>query len=166
MYRIAASICFLIVCLSLPLEVRPQAQQAPPPAPEVEPPPVLTVPPGYRYDPRGRRDPFVNPVPKPVVEQQPEPPPVVRPPGLRGVLVNEASVIGIVTSREPQMNLAVIQAPGAKIYFAARGDSLFDAVVKEIQADAVVFELPGTRRQGETTPPRELVRKVRATPGE
>jgi hypothetical protein len=166
MYRATVSIYFLIAGLSLPLEARAQAQQAPPPAPEVEPPPVLTVPPGYRYDPRGRRDPFVNPVPKPVVEQQPAPPPVVRPPGLRGVLINEATIIGVVTSKEPQMNVAVIQAPGSRIYFAARGDSLFDAVVKEIQADAVVFELPGTRSQGQATPPREVVRRVRATPGE
>jgi hypothetical protein len=166
MYRAVFSIYFLIAGLSLSIEARAQAQQAPPPAPEVEPPPLLTVPPGYRYDPRGRRDPFVNPVPKPAVEEQPAPPPVVRPPGLRGVLVNEATIIGVVTSKEPGMNVVVIQAPGARIYFAARGDSLFDGVVKEIKADAVVFELPGIRRQGEPTPPREVVRRVRATPGE
>src|SRR4029453_10059410 len=32
---------------------------------EVDPPPPLTVPQGYSTEPRGRRDPFVNPVPKP-----------------------------------------------------------------------------------------------------
>jgi hypothetical protein len=80
--------------------------------------------------------------------------------------MTEATIIGVVTSKEPQMNVVVIQAPGSRIYFAARGDSLFDAVVKEIQADAVVFEVPGARRQGEATPPREVVRRVRATPGE
>jgi hypothetical protein len=141
--------------------------QEPPPAaqqPQEEPPPILTAPPGYKYDQRGRRDPFVNPIPKPAA---PEPEvPVVRPPGLRGVLISEATIIGIVTSREPQMNVAVIEAPGGKTYFAARGDQLFDAVIQQIRTDEVVFQLSAPRRQGGEAPPREVVRKVRTIPGE
>ncbi len=139
-----------------------QPAAAQPPA--VDPPPVLAVPAGYRYDPRGRRDPFVNPVPK---AAQPEPEiPVVRPPGLRGVLVSEATIIGVVTSREPSMNMAVILGPGGKTYFATLGEKLFDAVIKQIQADAVVFEVPapgGQAGQGQAAPPREVVRRVRTT---
>jgi hypothetical protein len=167
MYRVA-----LIYLLTVGLGMAPtlaSAQEPPqqPPAAQqqqVEPPPILTVPPGYRYDPRGRRDPFVNPIPKPAA---PEPEiPVVRPPGLRGVLVSEAIIIGIVTSREPQMNVAVIEAPGGKTYFGARGDELFDAVIQQIRTDEVVFQLSAPRRPGGETPPREVVRKVRTTPGE
>lgn len=144
----------------------PAQGQSQPPAQQqqLDPPPVLTVPPGYRYDQRGRRDPFVNPIPKPVEQV---PPPVLRPPGLKGVMVAETTIIGIVTSREPGMNVAVLAAPGGKTYFASPGAALYDAVVKDIRSDSVVFELtsPGKAETGKT-PEREIVRKVRTTPGE
>src|SRR5262245_4577370 len=78
-------------------------------------PPVLSVPEGYKYNGRGRRDPFVNPVPKPITKPAASPaPPRQRPPGLKGVLVSEAVVAGVVTSREPSMTVVVITAPGGK----------------------------------------------------
>jgi hypothetical protein len=102
--------------------------------------PVLSVPEGYRYASEGRRDPFVNPIPKP-----PPPPPDIpreRPAGLAGVLVSEAKINGIVTSREPGMTKVIISAPGHKAPFiAVRGAVLFDAVIKEIRADEVVFTM-------------------------
>jgi hypothetical protein len=137
--------------------------EAPPPADE--PPPAMAVPKIYRYEPRGRRDPFVNPVPKPVVTEAAPEIPVVRPPGLPGVLLNEAVVAGVVTSKEPSMNVAIIKAPGGRTYFAYRGDALFDAVVKEIRPDGVIFTL-STPGRPSTTPPREIERKVRPSPGE
>src|SRR5712691_3471466 len=101
-----------------------QAQQPQPQKPPEEPPPALTVPKDYRYNARGRRDPFVNPVPKPKVAVVA--PPVARPPGLKGVLVTEAQIRGVVTSGEPSMNVVIIAAPGAKApYFAREGDALF-----------------------------------------
>lgn len=168
MYRAIVLICFLSAALSLRLDLKAQSQSKAPPQKQQEQEdalPVLTVPPGYKYDARGRRDPFVNPIPKPKDEQPVTP--VVRPPGLRGVLVSETTIIGIVTSKDPMMNVAVIQAPGSKTYFASRGDALYDAVVKEIQGDAVVFEVaaPG-RDRSDRNPPREIVRKLRSTPGD
>ena len=57
--------------------------KATPPKVQDDPIPVLAVPQAYHYDVRGRRDPFLNPVPKPVnagstavIEPQ-------RPPGLK-----------------------------------------------------------------------------------
>lgn len=171
MYR-AISVYFVIAAMGaakmlVGAPVTAAAQAPPPaaaPAPAEEPRPVLAVPPGYKYDARGRRDPFVNPVPKAVA---PEPEiPFVRPAGLKGVLISEATIIGVVTSKETQMNLAVIQAPGGKTYFATPGDELFDAVIKQIQVDAVVFEVSAAGRQaGQAAPPREVVRKVRSSPG-
>ena len=113
---------------------------------EEDPAPVLSVPEGFRYEPRGRRDPFVNPVPKPPAPA-PEVP-TIRPDGLPGVLVAEAKVTAIVTSREPGMNKVIINAPGRKTYFAVRGDALFDGVIKEIRSDEVVFTMisPSTKR--------------------
>jgi hypothetical protein len=139
----------------------PQAQpQKPAALPQQEdPPPVLSVPKDYHYNARGRRDPFVNPVPKPVQKAAPVQPAIVRPPGLRGVLVTEADIIGIVVSREPSMNVVTIEAPGNKRYFARVGDALFDAVLKGIKADSVTFAVtaPGADPQAA----REIVRKMR-----
>src|SRR5262245_42362635 len=143
--------------------VFPQAQPQKPPVVEEEPTPVLTVPKEYRYNARGRRDPFVNPVPKPKIVVAP--PPTVRPPGLRGVLIEEAQIAGVVTSREPSMNVVVISAPGARTpYFARVGDQLFNAVVKNITLDAITFTVTGA--SGEAKTPRDIVRRVHAKPGE
>ncbi|HYR44548.1 MAG TPA: hypothetical protein VER98_16075 [Terriglobia bacterium] len=144
-----------------------QAQQPPPQKPPEEPPPVLSVPKNYRYNARGRRDPFVNPVPKPVQRTggaPPPPPQCPQPQGLKGVLVAQAAISGVVTSREPSMNIVIIGAPGGKTYFARVGDALCDAVVTGIKLDTVTFALtvPGAADQK----PREIVRKVRPTPGE
>jgi len=157
----------LFSALSLPSYS--QAQQPPAPAaPQDEPPPVLSVPKNYRYNGRGRRDPFVNPVPKPVAQPAAAAPaiPKVRPPGLKGVLVAEASISGVVTSREPTMNVVIIGAPGNKTYFAHIGDALFDAVVKDIKLDTVTFALTAPGGSASESPPREIVRKVRPTTGD
>ena len=138
----------------------PQAQPPQPAAQQDDQPPVLSVPKDYHYNAGGRRDPFVNPVPKPVQKVPPTPPPqAIRPPGLRGVLVAEADVIGIVVSREPAMNVVTISAPGNRRYFARVGDALFDAVVKSIRSDSVTFAVtaPGV----DPNAPKEIVRKVR-----
>jgi len=140
----------------------PQGQQPQNATPDE--PSVLTVPKDYRYNARGRRDPFVNPVPKPKTAGPGAPPPS-RPPGLKGVLVAEAQISGVVTSKEPSMNVVIISAPGAKTpYFARVGDQLFDAVVRRITLENVTFGL--TTPVTEPTAPREIVRKVRPKPGE
>ena len=163
-------VLILIWIAASDLAAYPQAQPAKPPAQaqpaEEEPPPVLAVPKDYQYNARSRRDPFVNPVPPPKVDEKaPGPPPAAqRPAGLRGVLVAEARIAGVVTSKEPSMNIVIIAAPGGKRYFARVGDALFDAVVKEIQMDTIKFALDsGGARQ---TAPREIVREVRPSSGE
>ncbi|PYT03432.1 MAG: hypothetical protein DMF60_18400, partial [Acidobacteria bacterium] len=128
---------------------------------------VLSVPKDYRYNARGRRDPFVNPVPKPkAAVTAAVVPPSARPPGLKGVLVQEAQVAGVVTSREPAMNIVIISAPGAKTpYFARVGDELYDGVIKSIKLDTVTFTMTGPSGGTQRTA-REIVRKVRPKPGE
>ena len=167
MYRVLA-ISFLMILFLAPFADAQAPASAASGAQVEDAPPILSVPSGYKYDPRGRRDPFVNPIPKPA---PPEPEvPVIRPPGLRGVLIAEVKLMGVVTSREPAMNKVIVQAPGNRIYFAARGDALFDAVIKEIRPDAVVFTLapPVNRGQGQQQTPtsREVVRKINPAPGE
>ena len=160
MYRVLALISMTVVLLTAGVQAQAPASAT---AQVDEAPPLLAVPAGYKYDSRGRRDPFVNPIPKPTKPEADIP--VIRPPGLKGVLVSEAKLMGVVTSKEPGMNKVVIQAPGNKTYFAARGDALFDAVVKEIRPDAVVFLLAPPKGQPQLNN-REVVRKVNPAPGE
>jgi hypothetical protein len=166
-YRTVLLIFVLSLAGSFTAFSRAQQQQPPAsaPAPAVqqpeEPLSPLAVPKDYHYNARGRRDPFVNPVPKPVVKPSEAPPAAaVRPPGLKGVLVSEAEVIGIVVSREPTMNVVTIQAPGGKRYFARVGDALYDAEVRGIKEDSVTFAVtaPGVDQRNTG---REIVRKLR-----
>ena len=149
---------------AVPMAVQESGQTA---EPEEERLP-LSIPSGYQYSPAGRRDPFVNPVPPP-------PPPVViagriipavRPPGLPGVLMNEAQLIGLVISRDTTMrSVVVIRAPGARTFFAEVGDELLDAVIKRIGSDTVVFELkPLPGREDEER--EEVERRLNSAPGE
>ena len=159
-------ICAFVLTSALSLPGFPQAKPASPPAPAAapeEPPPPLAVPKDYHYNARGRRDPFLNPVPpKPVAKPAgPPPPPAVaaRPKGLKGVLVAEIEIIGIVASRDPSMDVVTIQAPGGVKYFARVGDALYDAVIKSIKPDSVTFAVtaPGL----DPSAPKEIVRKMR-----
>jgi hypothetical protein len=152
-----------ILTLALSPMIFPQVQPQKPPE---EPPPPLAVPKEYRYNARGRRDPFVNPVPKPAAPRGANP---AQGPqcgqGLKSVLVAQASLAGVVTSREPSMNVVIIGAPGGKTYFARIGDALCDAVVKTIKLDAVTFAVTGPEGNSQT-PTREIEKKVRPGPGE
>ena len=116
-----------------------QGQQA-----SVDPPPALAVPPGYSYQPRGRRDPFVNPVPKTETVDEDSPKPLARPDGLPGVLVSEVKLSGIIYSPAATMKKAMLVV-GRSTYFAKQGDSLFDGVIKEIRPNEVVFALVSTK---------------------
>jgi hypothetical protein len=168
-YQKSSVVLALLAALTLVfyLEARPQTQPAP--AQQQEAPPPLSVPKSYQYQSRGRRDPFVNPIPKPPPPKQTPaaaaPAPVVRPPGLPGVLIAEAGIAGVVTSKEPSMNVVIITAPGGRTYFARAGDRLFDGVVKEIRLDTVIFTVTNPGGDSPRTP-REIVRQVRPTSGD
>jgi Tfp pilus assembly protein PilP len=116
-------------------------------APVQELPQVVIVPENYRYEVRQRRDPFVNPTPKPVPTEEAKAAVLPRPEGLRGIAVAEARVTGIVASRESGMTKAMLTA-GRTTHFVTRGDVLWDAVIKDIRPDAVVFTMvsPTTRQ--------------------
>lgn len=88
---------------------------------------------GYSYNPDGRRDPFVSLVNRGSDTSSAS----SRPSGLAGLMMHEIAVKGIVRSRGALV--AMIEAPDAKTYLIRRGDRLFDASVKAVTADAVVF---------------------------
>ena len=157
LFSLAMALVLGVVAQAAFQQPRP-GQQPPPPPTEGETPPVMSVPQSYRYDSRGRRDPFVNPVPKPkptdAIVQIP------RPKGLPGVMISEAQIAGIVWSHEAEMNRAVITAPGGRTYFARKGDALFDGEIKNIERDKVIFQLKAKDRDGNSTV-EEVVRRVR-----
>jgi Tfp pilus assembly protein PilP len=98
-------------------------------APKVEQP----APAPYSYDPQGRRDPFVS-----LIARGSDPKSAAnRPAGLPGMLINDASVKGIIQDRSGF--IAMIQGPNTKTFTVRPGDNLLDGTVKAITADTVVF---------------------------
>lgn len=95
--------------------------------------PQTTPPDAYSYDPAGRRDPFVSLLSRGSDLSGSS----QRPTGLRGLLVGEVSLRGIVESQG--VYVAILQAPDNRTYIAHPGDRLFDGSLKSISVDTVVF---------------------------
>src|SRR5262245_4280008 len=69
--RLILSISSIVVFeLCAAAQTKPPATPAEPPKQEEEAPSAMTVPPTYKFQLRGRRDPFINPVPKPAEQKQ------------------------------------------------------------------------------------------------
>ncbi len=85
----------------------------------------------YRYDPQGRRDPFrslIGPAPK--LEGD-------RPPGVRGLLIDEMKLQGVFRTRQGLS--AMVQGADNKGYLIRIGDKVFDGEVIRITPTSVVF---------------------------
>jgi hypothetical protein len=107
-------------------------------APASTPPPSLTAeqPPGaggYSYDAAGRRDPFLSLVGRGNDPTQGG----AQVAGVPGLLVNEVLVKGVIRGRSGY--IAMLQASDTKTYIVRAGDRLFDATVKAISQEGVVF---------------------------
>lgn len=94
----------------------------------LEPPPG-----GYTYSPQGRRDPFVS-LQKPVEANRG---PGSRPPGVKGFLIQEVALKGIV--RDKSGYIAILLGTDGKSYFVRVGERLFDGVVTAIDAANITF---------------------------
>ena len=118
----------------------PAAGQEAQPAAETPQEPVEPVPEGieitegsgFRYEARGRRDPFVS-LALGVDVLSPD----VRPPGLAGMLIQEVSLRGIVKTVSGYV--AMIQGTDNKSYFARSGERLYDGNIQSIDDVRVVF---------------------------
>jgi type IV pilus assembly protein PilP len=124
----------MIILLATMAHTAPAAQPQTTPAPSAPAATAEQSPaPVYSYNPQGRRDPFVSLVgrgndPRRSTE---------RAAGLPGLLVNEATVKGIM--RDHAGFIAMIQAPDNRTYIVRAGDKLADGAIKAITADTVVF---------------------------
>ena len=91
--------------------------------------------PAWKYDPQGRRDPFISlrrGAPTGTSTQN-------RPAGLAGVAIGEVMIRGIVHDKSRNEYIALAQAPDGRSFQVRRNARLFDGVVKQITIDAVVF---------------------------
>lgn len=114
------------------------AQTPPPQAAAGQPAPAPPAPAAeaaaYRYQPEGRRDPFIS-----LLARGSDPGSATnRPPGVPGLLINEVIVKGIVRDRAGF--IAMVQGPDTtKTFIVRAGEKLMDGTVKSITVDTVVF---------------------------
>jgi Tfp pilus assembly protein PilP len=144
---------------SAPADKVPAA--APATTPTQVPPSQAVVVPTYKYEAKGRRDPFRSLDVSETIQASTAP--AVRLPGLRGQLVSEINLAGIVKSRNQYMAMAT--GYRGKTYFLQPNDELYDGKVVEIRSDAVVFNQTLTDGQGRKLSQR-VVKRLYPTRGE
>jgi hypothetical protein len=91
------------------------------------------------------RDPFkLPPPPRPEEEKQGEKDdpklPGNRPPGSRGLLVEQLRLKGVVRDGATQKMIAVVTTNNNRAYFLREGEAVYDGVVSKITSDAVYFK--------------------------
>jgi len=119
------------------------------------------VVPTYKYEAKGRRDPFRSLDVSETVQASVAP--AVRAPGLKGQLVSEINLAGIVKSKNHYMAMAT--GYRGKTYFLQPNDELYDGKVIEIKSDAVIFSQTLTDGQGRKLS-QKVVKKLYPTRGE
>jgi Tfp pilus assembly protein PilP len=123
-----------------PPAAEPPTTEAPPPPATAEqaPAPAPLEPPGFTYNPEGRRDPFVTLLRRGTTTTRGAAT-GARPAGLAGLETAEVTLRGTVRSREGFV--AILQGADQKTYIVRAGDKLFDGTVRTItQNDLVILQ--------------------------
>ncbi|HVN32593.1 MAG TPA: hypothetical protein VMT45_11465 [Thermoanaerobaculaceae bacterium] len=107
---------------------------------------------GFTYDPAGRRDPFRSLLARQAKEEL-----GVRPPGLRGMGIEEIRLEGIL--KIPEGFVAMIQGTDNMSYLIRPGTVLFDGTVESIEMGKVVFRMQVADPKS-LKPYREVVRTL------
>ncbi|HUK13565.1 MAG TPA: hypothetical protein VLW17_09720 [Thermoanaerobaculaceae bacterium] len=107
---------------------------------------------GFTYDPAGRRDPFRSLLSGQLREELGQ-----RPPGLRGMGVDEVKLQGIF--KLPEGYVAMVQGTDNMSYLVRPGTVLYDGNVESIEAGKVVFRLQVADPKS-LKPYREVVRTL------
>lgn len=140
-------------------------EEGPPPAPT-----AASVPPlagqeapsmNYKYEAKGRRDPFRNL--DVLASVQTASAPIVRPPGLKGQLVSEITLVGIV--KKKGVYTALSTGYRGKTFFIHPNDDLYDGKVVEIRNDRVIMNQYLTDSHGKKIT-QQIVKKLYPTRGE
>jgi len=107
---------------------------------------------GFTYDPAGRRDPFrslLKGLPKEEMAQ--------RPPGLRGMGVEEIKLDGII--RLPEGWVAMVRGTDNLSYIIRAGTVLYDGTVEKVEQGRATFKLQVADPKS-LKPYREVVRTL------
>jgi Tfp pilus assembly protein PilP len=107
---------------------------------------------GFTYDPAGRRDPFRSLLARQAKEEY-----GLRPPGLRGMGIEEIRLEGIL--KIPEGFVAMIQGTDNMSYLIRPGTVLFDGTVESIEMGKVVFRMQVADPKS-LKPYREVVRTL------
>jgi type IV pilus assembly protein PilP len=107
---------------------------------------------GFTYDPAGRRDPFRSLLARQAKEELGQ-----RPPGLRGMGIEEIKLQGIL--KIPEGYVAMIQGTDNMSYLIRPGTVLYDGDVKLIEQGKVVFRMQAADPKS-LKPYREVVRTL------
>jgi Tfp pilus assembly protein PilP len=94
----------------------------------------LIEPPGFTYNPEGRRDPFVSLARRGADAGGGR---ASRPAGLAGLAVAEVTLRGTVRSREGFV--AILQGADQRAYIVRPGDKMFDGTVRAVSQNDVVI---------------------------
>lgn len=105
---------------------------------------------GFTYDPANRRDPFRSLLAGPLKEELGE-----RPPGLRGMGVEEIKLQGILNLHDGYV--AMVQGTDNLSYMVGAGTVLYDGTVERVEPGKVVFRLQVADPKS-LKPYREVVR--------
>jgi len=105
----------------------------------------------------GRRDPFVNPIRQ--VSADAAPLPANLPPGIAGLLIGQANLVGVLKTSTGMM--AMVVATGNRTFFLKENDKVYNGRVVKITADSLVFEESVLDTLGQTVK-REVVKKLPA----
>lgn len=128
-----------------PLAPPPPSLVMPPSPPPTPSPPqeIKSEAPVYRYDPKGRRDPF-----QPPPQLSPKPPSKGKS-GLAGLEVTDLKLAGIVWEQTDYY--ALVEAPNGLGYILREGAILGEGTrVVKVTKDSVVFEVKGRLPREET----------------
>jgi Tfp pilus assembly protein PilP len=107
---------------------------------------------GFTYDPAGRRDPFRSLLIRQAKEEWGS-----RPPGLRGMGIEEIKLQGILKLSEGYV--AMVQGTDNMSYLVRSGSVLFDGTVETIEQGRVVFRMQVADPKS-LKPYREVVRTL------
>jgi Tfp pilus assembly protein PilP len=115
----------------------------------------------YKYEVRGRRDPFRSLDVTNTIQASAAP--IVRPAGVKGQLVSEIKLIGVVKSKDGIR--AIAEGYRGRTFFIHQGDDLYDGKVLEVRNDSLLLSQILTDSFGKKIS-QQIVKKLHPTRGE
>ena len=114
----------------------------------------------------GKRDPFrIPPPPPPGIPGMSEQALGPLPPGIRGLLINQLRLEGIVRLDTTNTMISVVDNNTNRAYFLRENDAVYDGVVSKITPDSVSFK-QNYSEPGGPSGVREVVKRMSPGPGE